>query len=97
MTNQHIFKTLITRIKTLEINQSIAAVYLADLTSSYAEAFSSMYHTFSRIDQSNADLLKLIQSASKKNTEKQKALSKEVEELKAERSHMISNVCLYYC
>jgi hypothetical protein len=91
--NIHIFKTLINRIKSLEINQSIAAVYLADLTTFYSEAFSKMSHMFARLETANSNLLDIVQNSTRKLTVKQKHLAEEIEELRAERIHMQSNVC----
>lgn len=51
-----------------------------------------MSHMFARMETANSNLLDLFQNSSKKLTAKQKGLAEEVEELRMERMHMLSNV-----
>ncbi len=89
LTQSKLFKALINRIKSLEINQSITAVYLADLTTKYAEVFDQI---FTR----QAELAREVHASSKVVVSTVQRMQRELESVRMERSLLLSNVCNFF-
>lgn len=80
-------------VKSLEINQSIASGYLADLTTRYGEAFAAIQQTLERVDKSHLSLLRAVRATARTASVQQERLENEMRaEMEQRLSSLSSNI-----
>jgi len=90
---QSIFKALTTRIKRLEMNQSIALGYLTDLTTRYGEAFAAIHRTLEQVDRTHISLIHAFRAAAETTATQQEKLEKKIRgEVDKRMAHIAANL-----